>query len=866
MEEKNTNQNVGKKVLETTKKVIRKIAIRVSLLVLVIVLVAAFVLNIFQDKAKKASQFGEKINEAYTIEGNEIKIKDEAIDKIIADLESNESYERVANRTVNEIRNGRKNTLDTIYLCDKLPPETDLNKDEIQEMKRKYIRMFMQAELVTQEVNRGGIEQPGKAYGRVYIKRTNSRDTSQEGTQTKELTYKPLAEFQALINSGNMNAEKYFSVDDSGKLLISSWSRTTINGTVTSFAMTTRTIDYKALISQYSVPYEFLIDLCMQTQSTQFMIDFVNRIFNSRIEITIQDIYTEATTVETITYDNKTETLTKSQTETTTSTGEVSYSPENPEYPSSPTVTVTPATPEVTTTLLETVTPSAVVTYAKTWFIEQKMNYTNTVNTTQNAEGTPNPGVDYPLEDEIGEWIENGPSITVISTPDPTTGTGNTVIKRTWTKQRKSKINRNKNIAETTTTNTYSPGLAVDPISYEDEIIKLLEKKYPVPSTNKYVYPGGNLKSSTEMFFILLQTSSRTQGAEQIMRFILQKYTGKDFGVDSLDSLLHLFEQRMNRMARDIIVDITRCDAKLVISDVNVLKQAFTGYSGSSELIRHAQDFLDMQNQYKVNALFAAAVSITETSAGRAGNAVNGLNNWFNIRGEGGSWRPFTSAKEGIARFGWQIAQGSYYFTAGNYSVGTIGPIYCPNDEAHPTQADDWVADTIARMIEFYEAAGIDVSGLIGGDASAVAEFALQFEGEGHSRFTTYKTTDGWQFWGDNWCAMFVSYCFDNCGLIPSVLPKSYVGCGTACSDWMPTGQIVSRQQYPIPKSGDIIFYARGSDIYHTGIVTDCDGTYVYTIEGNSGSSGTSPYWMGSKVTAHKISINAGNIYAYFVT
>ena len=154
----NEEKDVKKRALNTMKRALKRIVIRVGLLVGIILLIAAFVLDIFEDKAKKASQFGEKINEAYTVEGNEIKIKDEAIDKIIADLESNESYERLANRTVNEIRAGRKNTLDTIYLCDKLPPETDSNKDEIQELKRKYIRMFMQAELVTQELNRGGIE------------------------------------------------------------------------------------------------------------------------------------------------------------------------------------------------------------------------------------------------------------------------------------------------------------------------------------------------------------------------------------------------------------------------------------------------------------------------------------------------------------------------------------------------------------------------------------------------------------------------------------------------------------------------------------------------------------------------------------
>ena len=81
-------------------------------------------------------------------------------------------------------------------------------------------------------------------------------------------------------------------------------------------------------------------------------------------------------------------------------------------------------------------------------------------------------------------------------------------------------------------------------------------------------------------------------------------------------------------------------------------------------------------------------------------------------------------------RFGWQIAEGGYYFTAGNYSVATIGRVYCPNTATHPDQADKWIENTLGYMIDFYEAAGIDISEFLGGDAAGVASFAQQFVGE----------------------------------------------------------------------------------------------------------------------------------------
>lgn len=51
----------------------------------------------------------------------------------------------------------------------------------------------------------------------------------------------------------------------------------------------------------------------------------------------------------------------------------------------------------------------------------------------------------------------------------------------------------------------------------------------------------------------------------------------------------------------------------------------------------------------------------------------------------------------------------------------------------------------------------------------AVVEEALSHVGEGYSKFGL----------ADHWCAQFVSYCFDKCGLIPSVLPNWFTGCTT---------------------------------------------------------------------------------------
>ena len=96
-----------------------------------------------------------------------------------------------------------------------------------------------------------------------------------------------------------------------------------------------------------------------------------------------------------------------------------------------------------------------------------------------------------------------------------------------------------------------------------------------------------------------------------------------------------------------------------------------------------------------------------------------------------------------------------------------------------------------------------------------------------------------WSWWGLDyrveWCAIFVSWCADQCGYLDAgVLPKMegvrpYV-------DWFKErGQWQGREYEPSP--GDIIFFDWESDglADHVGIVEKVENGLVYTIEGNTG-------------------------------
>ena len=86
------------------------------------------------------------------------------------------------------------------------------------------------------------------------------------------------------------------------------------------------------------------------------------------------------------------------------------------------------------------------------------------------------------------------------------------------------------------------------------------------------------------------------------------------------------------------------------------------------------------------------------------------------------------------------------------------------------------------------------------------------------------------------WCAVFVSWCANQCGYIESGIVPKYKWCMDAKEWFQERGRWVNDNTYR-PKSGDIIFYDWNGNgvIDHTGIVVGTDATgRIHTIEGNT--------------------------------
>ena len=86
------------------------------------------------------------------------------------------------------------------------------------------------------------------------------------------------------------------------------------------------------------------------------------------------------------------------------------------------------------------------------------------------------------------------------------------------------------------------------------------------------------------------------------------------------------------------------------------------------------------------------------------------------------------------------------------------------------------------------------------------------------------------------WCACFVSWCADQCGLLDSGAVPKFAGVGTGVQWFQSRGQWLDGPATPEP--GMIIFFQwYGSDSLiadHVGIVERVENGRIYTIEGNS--------------------------------
>ena len=106
-----------------------------------------------------------------------------------------------------------------------------------------------------------------------------------------------------------------------------------------------------------------------------------------------------------------------------------------------------------------------------------------------------------------------------------------------------------------------------------------------------------------------------------------------------------------------------------------------------------------------------------------------------------------------------------------------------------------------------------------------------------------------WSWYGFNsrveWCACFVSWCFNECGYLDTGTAPKFAGCVGGVEWFRSRGQWADNTVEPDP--GMIVFFdwndpngasgPQDGEADHVGIVEKCENGIVYTIEGNSGDT-----------------------------
>lgn len=134
----------------------------------------------------------------------------------------------------------------------------------------------------------------------------------------------------------------------------------------------------------------------------------------------------------------------------------------------------------------------------------------------------------------------------------------------------------------------------------------------------------------------------------------------------------------------------------------------------------------------------------------------------------------------------------------------------------------------VPHVMRYYSGGNL-FAGLFG-NSQIVSVAMAQVGNQGGEKF--------WSWYGFNsrveWCACFVSWCADQCGLIESGAVPKFASC-PAGVEWFRSNGKWKDNSYS-PAAGTIIFFDWDRDGVsdHVGIVEKCENGRVYTVEGNS--------------------------------
>lgn len=473
MEENKNNSNiVGKKVLKIILMAMLKLLPYILIMSIILSVVAAIIKFVVVHNGSYAPETKENVPS--TVEsmireklGENLKIKKDA---------NGYSYDVDIDQFVDE-------------LIEKLHDNKSVLKTYIdKEDEKEYLSNFIKAELVTQNFKIGNADplQQDEFNGVIKVNRRTTDNT------TVNLEYIDYDTFQQYVEAGNRDVFNYYTVDGRGMLVIAQYVEVTTEITSDvpgissssdkSFTISQVSVDYKAMLDSYAMPFNFLWALLVKCTEGEFVNEVAKLALDSEITITAFDNL--STTVETEVTSYEVEITT---TELNQETGEEETT----------TTTETRHVTKVVTTNTDTV--SVNVTYADVWMAKYSIEYTQEVSELA------------PSSDE------------------------ETVQKENATKQ---KVSSNTSITEkdstysmSTSSKIYKEGTPVveektDPNATEKNFVTLLKE---------YKRAEEKIMDAPTWLFEMMKTSGKTSDMIDLVKYLLYKATGEDLGVTELN-------------------------------------------------------------------------------------------------------------------------------------------------------------------------------------------------------------------------------------------------------------------------------------------------------------------------------------------
>lgn len=487
----------------------------------------------------------------------------------------------------------------------------------------------------------------------------------------------------------------------------------------TSYRMTTTNVNYQALVKGFTMPFDYLWAFLVTGEEKEFVLELADLVYDSDIHITVHDNLNTNTNVNVYTYTKKIKTETKA-------TATIKYKDGDSTKSASKTGNWTDEDSNNYTTKYTTITKTNTlnvgVTLADVWMAKFTQSYTREV-AAENVTTTSNTLEDIPYQES-----ENSP------TNEDTKGHGSALLselkdsyssyditsqsKTVEAKIYNSLINRKQEVTNTSQDTRYvsSPKVVeekTDRNSSEPNFVTLFVDW-------KHAEMRSNIMSVESWLFEILETNESTSEMVDLTKYLLYKATGNDYGVTEYDfgAIWKSVYQGMVTMG-DLVVHTEMAEEKFVITDESALEEAIMQvYSGKTQTnllsVLNNGTFMKLQEDYKVNAVFAIAVTIIESGGGTAWSAISpSTYNWMSMTGSyqgktyknpnssnPRTWRVYPSFDAATLDFGDQIANNPYYFKMDRYTVKQIAPTYCDVR---------WGEAVVSEMTKIYNAMGVTV-------------------------------------------------------------------------------------------------------------------------------------------------------------